>query len=197
MAGADGDRQRVTTRLGDEFLNLFRTRIGRIFRGDDDLILNAREGSKLCLDDNAVVMRIFHDLTRDGDVLGERLAAHVDHDGSEAAVNAALAELKAVTVVKMQADRQAGVRDCSLDKLDEIGVVGVAARALGNLKDQRSVAFLGGLRDALDDLHVIDVKCADGVTAVVGFLKHFFGSYERHTVIHLLSELYRFDCVLP
>ena len=50
--------------------------------------------------------------------------------------------------------------------------LGVVAGALGNLKDQRSILFLRRLGDSLDDLHVIDVESADGVSALVCLLKH-------------------------
>ena len=80
----------------------------------------------------------------------------------------------------MQADGQAGLNDGGLHQLDEVGVVGVGAGALGHLQDQGGVDLLGSLGDALDDLHVVDVESADGVAAVIGFLEHLGSCYKGH-----------------
>ena len=80
----------------------------------------------------------------------------------------------------MQADGQAGLNDGGLYQLDQVGVVGIGAGALGNLENQGSADFLGGLGDALDDLHVVDIEGSDGVAAVIGLLEHFGSGYEGH-----------------
>ena len=46
----------------------------------------------------------------------------------------------------------------------------------------RGTEFARGVRDALNDLHVVDVESADGIAAVIGFLKHFFCSNEWHVI---------------
>ena len=75
--------------------------------------------------------------------------------------------------------------DSGLDQLDQIVVVGIGAGALGNLQNDRSVLFLAGFGDALNDFHVVDVESADGVAAVVSLLEHFGCSYQRHNDISL------------
>ena len=80
----------------------------------------------------------------------------------------------------MQRYGKACLLDRSFNQLHEIGVVCVCARALGHLEDDRSFVLCGGLGDALHDLHVIDIECADGISACVGFAEHFGSSYEWH-----------------
>ena len=182
VAGADGDGQGVAAGLGDELLDLFGTGVGGILGGDLHFILHAGQGAQLGLDHNAAVVGILDHLLGDLNVFGEGLGGSVDHDGGKAAVDAALAGLKAVAVVQMQADGQAGLDDGSLHQLHQIGVVGVGAGALGDLEDQGSFQIFGGLGDALDDLHVVDVESADGVTAVIGLLEHFGSGNQCHNV---------------
>ena len=125
-------------------------------------------------------MGILHYLAGDGDILLEGLAGRVDHHGGKAPVNAALTGLKAVAVVQMEHDGQAGLNDGGLHQLHQIGVVGIGAGALGYLKDQRGLQVGRSLGDTLHDLHVVDVEGADGVTAVISLFKHFLGSYQWH-----------------
>ena len=108
VAGADGDGQRVAAGLGDELLHLLGAGVGRIVGGDLDLILDAGQGAQLGLHDNAVVVGILHDLLGDLDILGKGLGGGVDHDGGEAAVDAALAGLKVGAVIQMQHDGNIG-----------------------------------------------------------------------------------------
>ena len=126
-------------------------------------------------------MGILNDLLGQGDVLLEGLGGGVDHNGGKTAVNAALAQLEAVTMVQVQRDGDFGIfNDGSLDQLHEVRVVGIGAGALGNLQDDRRLQLAGSFGDALNDLHVVDVESADGVAAVVGLLEHFGCCYESH-----------------
>ena len=190
VAGADGDGQGVTAGLGDELFDLFRTGVGGSMRRDLDVVLDAGESAQLGLDDDTMVMRVLDDLAGDLDVLFEGLGGGIDHDGGKAAVNAGLARLKIGTMIQMQRDGDVRAADDGrLDQLDQIVVVRVSTRALGNLKDDRSLFFLTGLGDALHDLHVVDVESADGVAAVVSLLEHFGSSYQSHVVslLYVLS----------
>ena len=187
MAGADGDGQRVAPGLGHELLHLLGVGIGGILGGHVDLILNAGQGTQLGLHHHAVVMGILHHLTGQGNVLGKGLGGGVDHHGSEAVLNAGLAQLEAVAVVQMQGDGQAGLDDGGLHQLLQIGAVGIGPGALGHLQDQGGLQLGSGLGDALNDLHVVHVEGADGVTAVIGLLEHFLCCNQWHNKSLLLK----------
>ena len=84
-------------------------------------------------------------------------------------------------MIQMQSDRDFRILDhSSLNQLDQVGVVGIGAGALGNLQDDGSLQLAGGFGDALDDFHVVDVESADSIAAVIGLLKHFCSGYEWH-----------------
>ena len=189
VAGADGYGQRVHAGAVDEFLHLVGTGVGGILGGYIYLVLNACKGAKLALYHYAVIMGILDYLAGQGDVVLEGFGGTVYHDGGKAAVYAALAQLEGIAVVqvydygKIKARRLLGVFNSGLDELHQVYVLGVGACALGDLKDQRSALFNSGLGDALNDLHVVDVKGADGVTAIVGLFKHFSTRYKCHSVI--------------
>ena len=118
-------------------------------------------------------MRVIHNLLGDGDVLLKGFGGGVDHNGGKAVVDAGLAGLKAVAVIQVQYDRQAGLDLGSLDQLYQVGAVRIGAGAFGNLQDHRGIALLGSLGDTLDDFHVVDIESADRIAAFVRFLKHF------------------------
>ena len=81
----------------------------------------------------------------------------------------------------MQGDGDLRILDNGgLDQLYQIGVIGISARSLGHLQDHGAFQFARGLGDALNDLHIIDVECADRVSAVISFPEHFFRCYQRH-----------------
>ena len=63
VRGADGNCQRVATCALNKFLNVLGACVGGILSRYLYLILNSCEGAKLSLNDNAVVMGIFNDLT--------------------------------------------------------------------------------------------------------------------------------------
>ena len=83
-------------------------------------------------------------------------------------------------VVLFPKDHQCDVLGVGQVQLGQIGVIGIGAGAAGNLKNQGGAEVLSGLGDALDDLHVVDVESAHGVTASVGLLEHFLGRNDRH-----------------
>ena len=171
---ADGDGQRVAAGLGDEFLDLLRVGVGGVLGGDVDLVLDACQRTELGLDHDAVIMGVLDDLARDLDVLREGLGGGVDHDGGEAAVDAALAGLKVGTVIQMQGNGDVGILDDSgLDQLHQVSMVRVSARALGDLQNDRRMRLGAGFGDALNDFHVVDVESADSIAAGIGFFKHF------------------------
>ena len=76
-------------------------------------------------------------------------------------------------------------------------MVGVGPGALGDLEDHRGLLLAAGLGDALDDLHVVDVEGADGVTAVIGLLEHFGRSNKGHGNNLLIIKSLLFYHIFP
>ena len=181
MRGADSNGQRVASGTADKFLNLFRTGVAFTAMLDIYFILNTGEGSELSFDDNAMIMRIFNDLAGQRDVFLERFGRSIDHNRSKAAVDAVLAEFKSVAVVKVKRDRNVRILDnCGLYQLHQVGVIRVSAGTLRHLQNNRASQLTGSLCDALDDLHIVHVECADRVSPVVSLSKHLFCCYKRH-----------------
>ncbi len=153
----------------------------RVISSHVHFVLNAGQSTQLSLDHNAVIVSVLNDLTGDLDVLSERLGGSVDHNGGEAAVDAGLAGLEAVAVIQMQRDRDLRALDGSgLNQLHQVGVVGIGARALGHLQDNRSLLLAAGFGDGLNDFHVVHVESADSVAAVISLLEHFGSSNKSH-----------------
>ena len=191
VAGADGDGQRVDAGLGHELLDLRRVGVGSVGGGDVDRVLDAGESAQLALDDDASGVRVVDDLLGQRDIVLERVVAAVDHNRGEAAVDAGLAELERVAVVEVDADGQPGVLNGGFDELHQINMLGVVARARGNLQDQRRVFLHRRFGDALNDLHIVDVERADGVAALIRFFEHFRGCNKWHNKYLLLMILFQ------
>ena len=84
-------------------------------------------------------------------------------------------------MVEVERDGDLGILDNGgLDQLDKIGVVGIGARALGDLQDNGALELSCRLGDSLNDLHIVDVERADGVSTVIGLREHFFCRYQWH-----------------
>ena len=56
-------------------------------------------------------------------------------------------------------------------RLKEIAVLGELARAAAGLDDDRRPGFLGRCHDGLNLFHIVDVECADAVTALGGLVE--------------------------
>ena len=144
-------------------------------------------------------MGILDYLTGQGDVVLEGFGGTVYHDGGKAAVYAALAQLEGIAVVEMHDYGKVKARGLlrvfygGLDELHQVYVLGVGACALGDLKDKGGALFDSGLGDALNDLHVVDVKGADGVTAIVGLFEHFGARYKCHSIISFSKNISNFN----
>ena len=180
VRSADCDCERIDARLLDEFLNLVGVGVAGVFGVDFDGVFDAREFAQFGLDDNTVVVSVFDNLFGDADVFRESVRACVNHDGSETAVHAVLAESKAVAVVKVQSNGKTAGFDRRFDHFLEVDGVGVLSRACGDLQNKRSLLFGSGFDDTLDNLHIVDVERTDGVTAVVCFLEHFGSGNQWH-----------------
>ena len=114
VGGADGNSQGIAAGTGHKFLNLFGTGIMRPLGGYIHIILDAGQSAQLSLYYYAMSVSIFYDLLGDGDILLKGLGGGVDHDGGETIVDTGFAGLKAVAVIQMQNDRQAGLDNGSL-----------------------------------------------------------------------------------
>ena len=180
VAGADSDCKRVNAGPFHEFLNLIGIGVGSILGGNVDGIFDTGKTAEFAFDNYAVIVSIFNDLLGKFDVFFEREVGAVDHNGGEAAVDAGFAELEGIAVVEMETYGKPGILDSGFNELYKIGVLGILSCAGGNLKDKGGIFFLCGFRDALDDLHIVDIEGADGITALIGFFEHFFCCYERH-----------------
>ena len=59
-------------------------------------------------------------------------------------------------------------------------MLGICARALGDLENDRRLLHRGRLGDALNDFHVVDVERADGIVAFIRLLKHLGRGNKTH-----------------
>jgi hypothetical protein len=73
-----------------------------------------------------------------------------------------------------------GRADGGLDELFEIDGAGVLARAFGDLEHDGRLFLLASLNDGLQQLHIIDVKSADGVFALERLGEQVFGMCQWH-----------------
>ena len=120
-------------------------------------------------------MCVFHHAAGQGDILLKGQVRAVNHDRGKAAVNHRFAGFKIRAMVQMDYNIQVTGFYSSLNKLHQVGMVGVLARTGRYLQDQGRVLLLGALNDALDDFHVVDVERSDRIAAFIRFFKHFPG----------------------
>ena len=126
-------------------------------------------------------MSVLDNLTGQSDVLLEGLGGSINHNGGEAAIDAALAQLEGIAVVQVQHNGNIRILDYgSLNQLHQVGVVGISAGALGNLEDNGAMQLTGSLGDTLDDFHVVDVESTDCVAAIICLLEHLGRSNKCH-----------------
>ena len=108
----------------------------RILCGDLHIVLDARELSKLALNDDIVCMGVLDDALRKFDVLLEAQVRAVDHDGGEAAVDAGLANVKVRAVIEVQCDGNIVDFKSCLDEMDKVLMTSVLACTRRDLQDQ-------------------------------------------------------------
>ena len=181
VRGTDRDSQRIAAGSADELFYFFRMCIGFLTGLDTDFILNTCERSELSLDDNAVIVSIFNNLTRQRDVVFKGFGGSINHNRSKSAVNAGFAELKRVAVVKMKSNGNFGIQlhGC-FNKLYKVSMICIGACTFGYLKNDRAFQLPCRFCDTLNDLHIVDVERTDSISAVIGFCEHFFCGYECH-----------------
>ena len=91
-------------------------------------------------------------------------------------------------MVQMKNNRKTRLNNSGFDQLDQIGVIGIRASALGNLQDQGGVDLFGSLSDTLNDLHVVHIESTDGVAALICLGKHFLSRNKCHNSNLLLHN---------
>ena len=198
VAGADGDCEGIAAGAGCEVDNLFGTGVVGFLCGN--LILYACENAEFGLDGDIVLVCIFDNFAGEGDVLFVRERRSVDHDGAEAHVDAALAKLETVAVVEMENDLGMLPAEflcifySTFCHIAEKGLVGIVARTLGNLENDRALGLCGGLDYGLELLHVVEVECGDGVTALDGLCEHLAGVHKAKifVIYHSYKVIDRF-----
>ena len=130
VACADGDGKRVNPRARHKFLHLRRVGVRGVCRRNIDVVLHAGQAAQLAFDHNALVVSVVHNLLCQSDVLLKRVFGAVNHHGGKASVNTGFANLKAVAMVKVQADGKARVLKGRLYELHQIDVLGIFSGAL-------------------------------------------------------------------
>ena len=132
VRSAYSDGKRVNARFGDEFVNFFGTGV-RTYRVAY-FVFDAGESAEFAFDNNAVVMRVFHNLFGEFDIVRKGVSGTVDHNGSKASVDAGFASFEVGTMVEVKNDGDFRAFDNGgFHKLNEVSVICVSARAFGNL----------------------------------------------------------------
>jgi len=184
MRVADGHGERVAAGFLDKSHRFVRVRVMAGFRvgaaSFTFIELRAHEVAEFGFHHAIVFVRVLHDLFCDFNVFLERLVARVNHHAGKPFINAILAQLERVAVVEMHRNRDGGQADSRLDEFLKINRIGVLARALGNLEDQRRLFLLARLDDGLNELHVVDVERAESVFALQRLRKKFSGVCQWH-----------------
>ena len=173
VAGADRDSKAVNARLGNEFLYFVGVGEHSVFVRNVDIVFDAGKLSEFAFHNDTVCVSIFNNLLGEGNVVLKAVFGAVDHDRGETVVNAVLAELEAVAVVKMKSKIDTGVLASSLSKSHKISRLCVLSCTGGNLKDDRRLFFGSRFGNALDDFHIVNVKSAYCIVVCICFFEHF------------------------
>ena len=180
VAGADGDGQGVDAgALGKLDCLVGVGDVVKAAAAGAVAVFNAAQHADFAFDRYAALVRIVDDLAGDFDILfkgGRGLAVGLEravhHDAGVAELDGALAGLKAVAVILVHGDGNLGVELCrGLDEPEEVEILGKLARAAAGLDDDRGLGFLGRHHDGLNLFHIVDVECADAVTALGGLVE--------------------------
>ena len=128
-----------------------------------------------------MVVRIFHYLLGNGNILGKRLGAGVDHYRGKTRIDTILTGLKISTMVQMEGNGQARILHSGLHQLTQVDGLGILAGPCRSLQNDRCLDLSRRLGNRLDDLHVVNIEGADGVALLIGLAEHFGGSYQWHS----------------
>ena len=149
----------------------------RHFAGD--IVFDPCQDAEFAFHGDVVLVCILHDLAREFHVLLVRVVRAVDHDGREAGFHAGLAQFERIAVVQVEDDRDGiaefvGVVHCPFGEVFEQGLVGVLARAAGDLEEDRGFGLNAGADDGLQLFQIVEVECRDGISTLHGLLKKLF-----------------------
>ena len=177
MAGADGNSQGVNASAFNKFYSLVRVSVGSVSSCNFNCVFYACQFTKFSFNYNAFVVSIVYNAFSQFNIFFKGVFAAVNHNGGEATVNASLADFEIFTVVKVQADGQAAVFNCSFNQFHQVNVASVFTSASGNLQNEGSLFNFCCFNDTLDDFHVIYVESTNSILAFIGFFKHFSRCY--------------------
>jgi len=184
MAVADGDGEGIAAGFFDKFDGFFGVRVvaaGGVGTAFFTFVeLGTDQVAELGFHGAVMLVRVFHHFAGDFGVLFEGFVGGVDHDAGETFVDALFAKIERIAVVQVNRDRDVGKADGGLNELLEVNRVGVLARTLGNLEDERGFFFFAGFNNGLDEFHVIDVESTEGVFALERFGEQVFGMCQWH-----------------
>ena len=124
-------------------------------------------------DNDAACVGVFYDLAGLAHIFFIRQGGTVKHNGGESAVDTLFANFKRVAVVQMQGNGKVGDFQCGFDEFYQIFVIGIRACTFGNLENQRHINFFNCFYDSLNNLHIVHIKCTNGIAAFVCFFEHF------------------------
>lgn len=176
--------------------NLLRVSVGVVVRAN--LILNTCEHAELTLDSHVILVCVVHNFLSKRDILLIGEVAAVDHYRREAIVDTVFAKLECIAVVKVKHDfrffptEALGILNSALSHIAEKDRVGIVTRTLGYLKDNRRFCVGSSLDDGLELLHVVEVECGDGITAMHCLGKHLFcvDKAKFLVIYHVLSKFF-------
>jgi hypothetical protein len=198
VRGADRDGQRIHAGLGYEIHDVLGIGVGVVL--GRNLVLHTGQYAQLAFYRHVELVCVVDHLLGERHVLLIGEVRTVDHHRREAHVDAALAKLERVAVVEVQNDRNVlaqllGIFDGALSHVAEQGLVGVFARARRHLKNYRRRSLHASLNDGLHLLHVVEVECRDGITALDGLCEHLTGVHKTQIFVGYHSNLiYAVNC---
>ena len=122
-------------------------------------------------------MGVLHHLTREGHIVVVGVGRAIDHHRGEAVVDARLAQLEGVAVVQVEhygyvAALLPGHLHRPLGHEPEHGLVGVLARTVGELENDRGLGLDAGRDHRLKLFHVVEIVTGNGVAALHGLGKY-------------------------
>ena len=174
MACADCNGKRIYARAFYKIHRLVRVCIRCIRRVNVYFVLNASQLAKLRLYHYAAFMCVIHDFFRLCYIFLIIQMGTIKHYGSKPVFDTVPANFKIRTMVKMQCDIQPCFLDCRVHHRFQIFRVRIFQRGFGNLKDNSGILRLCRSHNALNNLHIVDIECTNGVTALKSLFKHLF-----------------------